>query len=151
MLEVIAAYPRRYLGAVLGPNPRQPRPRPVTIPPPGHRRGCYLATLRLDNGKRRKIHVVVPTMLNVASFMSEFLCLTVISDEMSSTLSVEWTEQTTRGTIVPFLQCHKTSSHLISPHQLCTANMQSYNQICNLVSCCNHLRLWRTNGPNLAA
>ena len=84
MLEVIAAYPRRYLGAVLGPNPRQPRPRPVTIPPPGHRRGCYLATLRLDNGKRRKIHAVVPTMLNVASFMSEFLCLTVIRDEMSS-------------------------------------------------------------------
>ena len=77
MLEVIAAYPRRYLGAVLGPNPRQPRPRPVTIPPPGHRQGCYLATLRLDNGKRRKIHVVVPTMLKVASFMSEFLCLTV--------------------------------------------------------------------------
>ena len=81
------------------------------------------------------------SMLYVASFMSEFLCLTVISDEMSSGLSVEWTEQTTRGTIVPFLQCHKTSSHLISPHQLCTANMQSYNQICNLVSCCNHLRL----------
>ena len=64
--------------------------------------------------------------------MSEFLCLTVISDEMSSTLSVEWTEQTTRGTIVPFLQCHKTSSHLISPHQLCRANMQPYNQIYNL-------------------
>ena len=86
MVEVIAAYPRRYLGAVLGPNPRQPRPRPVTIPPPGHRPGCYLATLRLDNGKRRKIHVVVPTMLNVASFMSEFLCfITVISDEMSTT------------------------------------------------------------------
>ena len=85
MLEVIAAYPRRYLGAVLGPNPRQPRPRPVTIPPPGHTRVLLsLATLRLDNGKRRKIHVVVPTMLNVASFMSEFLCLTVISDEMSS-------------------------------------------------------------------
>ena len=38
MVEVIAAYPRRYLGAVLGPNPRQPRPRPVTIPPPGHTR-----------------------------------------------------------------------------------------------------------------
>ena len=61
------------------------------------------------------------------------------------------TEQSTRGTIVPFLQCHKTSSHLISPHQLCRANMQTHNQIYNLVSCCNHLRLWRTNGPNLAA
>ena len=66
----------------------RPNPSPAAAPPRHDTAtwtlGCYLATLRLDNGKRRKIHVVVPTMLNVASFMSEFLCLTVISDEMRS-------------------------------------------------------------------